>query len=145
MMYFSDIYVWEILITESVPLIIAKICYNYRMSSLAQNNEQRWNEQWYFSLCSTSYLHRLAVTTFYESTFYKFIPCNLLTMLLFFKFIHSIKFRATCMTISFRQHNSGSSQHDFGQDDFRVTWPVTLRTCWNVSKCLRNEETNLTV
>ena len=43
-----------------------------------------------------------------ESTFYEFIP-------LFFKFIHSIKLRATWLRT-----------HDFGQDDFRETWPVTF-------------------
>ena len=41
------------------------------------------------------HLHILADTTCYESTFYEFIPCDLLTMLLFFKLIHSIKFRVT--------------------------------------------------
>ena len=37
---------------------------------------------------------------FHESTFYEFIPCDLLKMLLFFKFKHSIKFRATWLWIS---------------------------------------------
>ena len=50
-----------------------------------------------------------------ESTFYEFIPCDLLKMLLFFKFIHSIKLRATWLRT-----------HDFGRDDFRATWPVTF-------------------
>ena len=36
-------------------------------------------------------------------------------MLLFFKFIHSIKLRATWLRT-----------HDFGRDDFRATWPVTF-------------------
>ena len=52
------------------------------MTSLVHSNEQCWNEQLYFSLCLTSYLHRLVDTTFYE-----FIPWDLLKMLLFFKFI----------------------------------------------------------
>ena len=50
-----------------------------------------------------------------ESTFYEFIPCDLLKMFLFFKFIHSIKLRATWLRT-----------HDFGRDDFRATWPVTF-------------------
>ena len=74
------------------------------------------------SHCFTSYLHRLADTTFYE-----FIPCDLLKLLLFFKFIHSIKFRAARLKISgdvtmnFGQHDSGSGLLDFGRDDFRAT------------------------
>ena len=50
-----------------------------------------------------------------ESTFYEFMPCDLLKMFLFFKFIHSIKLGATWLRT-----------HDFGRDDFRATWPVTF-------------------
>ena len=52
-------------------------------------------------------------------------------MLLFFKFIHSIKLRATWLRISgdmtmyFGRYDSGSGRYDFGRDNFRATWPVT--------------------
>ena len=70
----------------------------------------------------TSYLHRLAVITFYE-----FIPWDLHKILQDVTFIHSIKFRAVWlrisgyMTMNFMQHYPDY----FGRDDFRVTWPVT--------------------
>ena len=84
------------------------------------------------SLSTYSYLHKLAeITYFYESTNYEFIPCDLLKMVLFFKFKHSIKFWATWlrisgeMTMNFGQHDSGFGWHDFGQDESQATWPVT--------------------
>ena len=48
------------------------------------------NKQRYLRLCLTSHLHRLPDTV--ESTFFDWIPCNILQMLLFFKSMHSIKF-----------------------------------------------------
>ena len=63
---------------------------------------------------------------FHQSTFYEFIPCDLLKMLLFFKFKHSIKFRTTWlrisgdMTMNFGQHDFGFGRHNFGRDDFRA-------------------------
>ena len=59
-------------------------------------------------------------------------------MLLFFKFIHSIKFRAVWlrisgyMTMNFGQHYPAFGQHDFGRDDFRATWPV-MGIAWHSS------------
>ena len=70
--------------------------YNYknmysRMNSLVHSNEQRWNEQRYLSICFTSYLLRLAD----EST----LRVYSLRLLLLFKTKHSIKFRATWLSI----------------------------------------------
>ena len=33
------------------------------------------------------------------------------------------------MTMHFEQHDPGSGRYDFGRDDFRATWPVTLLPC----------------
>ena len=50
------------------------------------------------------------------------------------------------MTANFGQHDSGSGQHDFGRDDFRVTRPVTaapddvelaVTAAWNLQQIRR--------
>ena len=71
---------------------------------------------------------------FHESTFYEFILCDLLKMLLFFKFKHSIKFRATWLRISgdmimnFGQHDFGFERHDFGRLDRKPTLTYVFRS-----------------
>ena len=92
---------------------------------------------WYYFFFSCSILGLLSLISndsemndqFHESTLCEFLPFDLLKTLLFFKFKHSIKFRATWlrisgdMTMNFGQHDSGFGRHDFGRDDFRTTWP----------------------
>ena len=91
------------------------------MSSLVHRNEQRSNEVT-FVFFLTSYLHRLADTTFYE-----FIPCDLHKMLqdVTFSQVYTLEKISGFISMNFGQHYPAFGQHDFGRDDFRATWPVT--------------------
>ena len=61
----------------------------------AEWSKRLWNSSCSFRCRLISHLHRLLDTV--ESTFFDFIPFNILKILLFFKFIRSIKFRVTLL------------------------------------------------
>ena len=81
---------WKIPITESVPLIITRICtIEWAVYFIATNNAEINSDIW---VCFTSCSHRLADENI--------LRVYSLRLLLFFKIKHSIKFRATWLWIS---------------------------------------------
>ena len=80
---------------------------------------------WHDVLCAVQRVLLFISLVTLESMFSGF---HLLKMLLFFKFIHLIKFQATWpwisrnTTMNFGQHDSGSGWHDSRQHDFQTSY-----------------------